>query len=354
MHSNDIANIRGERMKAGILGYGLYVPFHRISGDQYKKAWGNFSAPGIKEKTVIGYDEDIITIGLESAQEAIEISGIDINDIQALYLATTSAPYIEKSASSMLAVALKGGEDIRTADFTASPRACSSALLAALDMSVAQKDSCSIMVASDAPLAAPDSNLDHSNGAAAASLIIGTRDPIAVLEGSYSVAKETLGERFRRSGDRYTSDLELRISFVKEGIQDSVKGLLSKLNKKPDEFHKVAYYQPDGRSVSRALAGLGFKKEQLAMGEIASVLGNVGAASAILSLTKVLGQAKPGERILLASYGFGGDAISLVVQDGIKSYQQKARSFDKALEDKKYIDYIDYLKMRRFLSSITD
>lgn len=341
-------------MKSGILAYGAYVPFYRISGEEYKKAWGNFAAPGVTEKTVMGYDEDVITMGLEAMQQAIESSGLDVSDIKSLYFATTSSPYSEKSAASTLAVALTIKEDIRTSDFTASPKAGTSALLAAMDGAPGLGEKCSIIAASDAPLSAADSNLDHSSGAGAASLLIGTKQPIAVLEETYSVARETLGERFRRSGDPYTMDHELRMPFVNEGMGGAVKGLLTRLDKGPEDIDHVAYYQPDGRTTSRALTGLGFKKEQLSQGEIAPFLGNVGTASSILSLIKVLGHAKPGDRVMLASYGFGGDAVSLLVQEGIESYRQKTRDFENAIKDKAYITYVDYLKIRRFLSSYSD
>lgn len=58
-------------------------------------------------------------------------------------------------------------------------------------------------------------------------------------------------------------------------------------------------------------------------------------------MVSVLDQARPGERILVVSYGFGAgsDAIALTVTDAIEAYQKTNVPLRTLLEDKYYVDY---------------
>lgn len=58
-------------------------------------------------------------------------------------------------------------------------------------------------------------------------------------------------------------------------------------------------------------------------------------------MINVLDQARPGQKILLSSYGFGAgsDAIALTVTDAILAYQQRTKPLRKVLENKVYVDY---------------
>lgn len=337
-------------MAVGILGYGVYTPRLSIRAEEYSRCWGAFAAPGVREKRVMSYDEDPITMAIEATLESFKAVKAKTDQLRYLYFASTTSPYEEKSISAIVAVALGATSDVRTADFSASPRAGTSALLAALEAAPLLGGGCAVAVASDAPLAAPDSELEHANGAAAVSLVVGSERPIAVLTATYSMAAETMGERFRRRGQRYTSDLGLRMSFMQDGMTWAVQGLLAKAGVRSKEIQHVAYYQPDGRGVSKILNNLGFGKEQLAAGEIASSLGNIGAASTLLSLTRVLEKAEPGQRIMVVGYGCGGEAFLLDVESDIVAFRNELPSFETS-QSKEYVDYLEYLKIRRFLSS---
>ena len=83
---------------------------------------------------------------------------------------------------------------------------------------------------------------------------------------------------------------------------------------------------------------------------MASSLGDCGAASSLLGLAAVLDVAKPGNRILLVSYGFGAgsDALSLIVTDEILSKDRKG--VENQLENKKIVNYtLSTLFERKYL-----
>ena len=69
-------------MEVGIVGYGAYVPRHRIKVEEIAKVWGA-DAPSYKkglmlrEKSVPTPDQDTITMSVEAARHAIRRAGID-------------------------------------------------------------------------------------------------------------------------------------------------------------------------------------------------------------------------------------------------------------------------------------
>src|SRR5881296_1627341 len=84
----------------GILSGGGHVPRYRLSGKALGAVWGVGSGG---ERAVANYDEDSLTMSCEAALNALH--GRDIKNIGACFLASTSAPYAEKSSAAILATA---------------------------------------------------------------------------------------------------------------------------------------------------------------------------------------------------------------------------------------------------------
>jgi hydroxymethylglutaryl-CoA synthase len=78
------------------------------------------------------------------------------------------------------------------------------------------------------------------------------------------------------------------------------------------------------------------------------MIGNTYAGSTPLGLAATLDIAKPGDRILVVSYGSGAgsDAFSLVVQDAIKKVRHNDHPVSEFIKRKRYIDYSIYSKLR--------
>ncbi|NIR86902.1 hydroxymethylglutaryl-CoA synthase, partial [Candidatus Bathyarchaeota archaeon] len=66
---------------------------------------------------------------------------------------------------------------------------------------------------------------------------------------------------------------------------------------------------------------------------------------------KVLDEAKPGNKVLVTSYGAGAgsDAVSINVNEEIMKRKGAVPSVKDYLADKKYIDYIYYLKIKKMI-----
>ncbi len=63
----------------GLIGYGAYVPRYRLPAVEVARVWAGGKTGGlpIKEKAVAGLDEDVITMSIEAARNALARAQID-------------------------------------------------------------------------------------------------------------------------------------------------------------------------------------------------------------------------------------------------------------------------------------
>src|SRR4030042_198523 len=94
-------------MAVGISGYGVYIPRFRIKKEEYAKAWGSFSAAGVAEKSVMGFDEDVLTAGVKVSRRALESVPIGPEKVSRFAFASTTAPYLEKLLSGTILVSVR-------------------------------------------------------------------------------------------------------------------------------------------------------------------------------------------------------------------------------------------------------
>jgi hydroxymethylglutaryl-CoA synthase len=95
---------------------------------------------------------------------------------------------------------------------------------------------------------------------------------------------------------------------------------------------------------------LGFTKKQIEPGWLVSKLGNTYSASSPLGLTATLDISKPGDMILIVSYGSGAGSDAFIFRvteriDEVKALAPMTR--DLLDKNKVYIDYGVYAKYRR-------
>jgi hydroxymethylglutaryl-CoA synthase len=292
----------------GILSYGAYVPLRRLStGAQ-------------SEKSVANWDEDSLTMAVAAATDCLGDS--DRKTVDGLYFATTTPPYGEKLTATTAAWAIDLRTDILTADITDSLRAGTAALRMATDAVNAGSAESILVTASD--LRTGTGSMFNNLGDGAAALFIGEGDFIASIESSYSLNNELL-DVWRASGVRNVRSWEDRFVF-EEGylkvVPQAVNGFLEKTGISLKDITKAAFYGPDLRR-HRQLAGiLGLKPEQV-QDPLFDRLGNTGTAFSLMLLVAALEDARPGDTILLVSYGDGADVLLLKVTDKIKDIKDK-------------------------------
>jgi 3-hydroxy-3-methylglutaryl CoA synthase/uncharacterized OB-fold protein len=272
------------------------------------------------EKAVANWDEDSLTMAVAAAIDCL--GGTKRETIDGLYFASTTPPYDEKLAAVTVAWAVDLRRDILTADITDSLRAGTAALRMAADTIKAGSAQNLLVTASDLRLGA--GGMDSGLGDGAAAFIIGDKDVIATIEGSYSFSNELL-DVWRASGAKNVRSWEDRFVF-EEGylkvLPQAVKSFLEKSNIAITDITKVVFYGPDLRR-HRQMAGLlGLKPEQV-QEPFFDKLGNTGTAFTLMLLVAALEESKPGDTILVASYGDGADVLLLKVTDKIKNIKNK-------------------------------
>jgi 3-oxoacyl-[acyl-carrier-protein] synthase-3 len=99
-------------MFSKILGTGSYLPSQvRTNADLEKMVDTNdewiVTRTGIKERRIAGDDETVATMGYHAAANAIEMAGIDKNDIDMIIVATTSSSHTFPSAACQIQAQLE-------------------------------------------------------------------------------------------------------------------------------------------------------------------------------------------------------------------------------------------------------
>jgi len=334
-------------MVLGISGYGVAVPRLRIKREDYAKAWGSFSAAGVNEKAVAGFDEDMLTLATKVGQRALDSVPLKPDKITRFAFASTTPPYTEKLLSGTILAGLGAPGETYTTDHTSSTRAGTEALLAGFEHLTGNPGGNALVAAADAPQASMWDAIEHGMGAGAAGFVLSGFALLAEFEGSSSVVSEHFGERFRPRDEQVTRDLNVKKfsegSFVSNTTK-AASALLKKLGRKPEDYAHVVIQQPDARAPASAAGKLGFQDPQLAAGMVSANLGDLGAASTPVGLAAALEASQVGDRILVVSYGSGAgsDALSFkVISD-----RKPAFTVSKETARKEYIDYVQYLKLK--------
>jgi 3-hydroxy-3-methylglutaryl CoA synthase/uncharacterized OB-fold protein len=326
----------------GILSYGAYVPPTRLP---FAVIAGRAAEEGAPEKAVAWNDEDSVTMGVAAAVNCLR--GFERSSVDALLFSSTTYAFREKQTASLVAKALDLRRDIRTADYGGSLRAGTDALRGAMDAVAAGSAGCVLVVASDCRMGAPGSGLERNLGDGAAAFLVGDSSAIATLEGSFCVADEIV-DVWRGPGDRFVHSWEDRF-VVQEGyhrnLVEAVQGLFEQLDAEAADFQRAVLYGPDARSHGAAARASGFDASQV-QDPLFGRLGNTGAAFAPMLLAAAFESAKPGERVLVASYGDGAEALALCVTPHVEKLKDR-RGVSWHLERRRPVRHYDrYLKAR--------
>ena len=113
-----------------------------------------------------------------------------------------------------------------------------------------------------------------------------------------------------------------------------------------EDYTYAVFHQPNAKFPVRAGKKLGFSDEQLKTGLLSPVIGNTYAGASLIGLTAILDVAKPGDRILLVSYGSGAgsDAFDLRATERITQRRNEAPTTADYIERRIEINYAAYAR----------
>lgn len=335
----------------GIAGYGAYVPRYRLPAREVARVWaGGEGGLPIKEKAVPGLDEDVATMSIEAARNAMLRAGIAPSQLRAVWVGSESHPYAVKPTSTLVAEALGAVPNVQAADWQFACKAGTEAMVAAIGLVGSQMADYALAIGMDTAQGQPGDALEYTAGAGGAAFVLGpAEDSLAVIDCSYSYVTDTPDfwrrqyAKYPEHGQRFTGEP----AYFKH-ITEAGQALMDATHTTAADYQYAIFHQPNTKFPQRAAAMLGFSKEQIATGLLVSVIGNTYAGAAIIGLTAVLDIAEPGARILMVSFGSGAgsDAFSLTVTDAIRDRALKAPRTQDYIARRTEIDYATYARYR--------
>ena len=318
----------------GIVGYGSYVPFNRISVEELALTRGFDvekirSGLMVKKKSVPGSDEDTVTIAVEAAKNSLTDFGLDGGDLGAIYVGSESHPYAVKPTAAIVGAALGLPKDYMAADLEFACKGGTAAMQICYMAVKSRQMEYAMAIGSDVAQAKPGDILECATGAGGAAFVFGHKNVVAAVDATLSVTTDT-NDFWRRNLQRYpehTGRFTGKPAYFAHTI-DAAKKMMSKTNLMPKDFRYVIFHQPNGRFPRVVAKKLGFSDEQILPGLLVEEIGNTYSANVMLGLAAVLDVAKPNEKILLVSYGSGSgsDAFVLTTTENILSRKDKLKN----------------------------
>lgn len=333
----------------GITAYGAYLPYYRLKRETILKAmgWFNPAIAGLAkgEKAVANYDEDSLTMAVAAGRECL--AEADQNWITSLYLASTTLSHRERGSAAIAGTALNLPPSTATAEFSGSIKSGTTALITALNT---PGSDITMVCAADCRLGKAGGTLEQLFGDGAAAIVVGSEKIIALPLGVYSLSYDFADLR-RMESDKYTRSWEerwIRQAGYSKMVPEAVQGVLEKCNLRIKDLAKVVIPPISARDHKVMVKVLGLEAGQV-QGHLIETVGNTGSAHPFLALIGALEEAKPGDKILIASYGSGSDAILFEVTDEI-THIQKGNRLGKHLDYKRELEeYTKYLSFKGML-----
>jgi hydroxymethylglutaryl-CoA synthase len=335
----------------GIMGYGAYVPRYRLPAKEVARIWtdGEGGLP-IVEKSVPGLDEDVVTMSIEAARNALLRAQIDPTEIRAVWVGSESHPYAVKPTSTIVAEAIGAVPNTQAADWEFACKAGTEAMVAAMGLVGSGMGKYALAIGMDTAQGRPGDPLEYTAAAGGAAFILGRAEEcLAEIEASYSFVTDTpdfwrrAHQKYPEHGHRFTGEP----AYFKH-VSSAGMAMLEATETKPEDYAYAVFHQPNAKFPQTVGKMLGFTPEQIKTGLLVPMIGNTYSGAAIIGLTAILDEAKPGDRIFMVSYGSGAgsDAMVLRVTDKIIERRKKAVSTMEYIERRTEIDYAEYARMR--------
>ncbi|MEI2697167.1 MAG: OB-fold domain-containing protein [Microthrixaceae bacterium] len=329
----------------GIIGAAGYLPHWRLHRSAITDVLGG--AAGRGTRTVASYDEDSLTMAVEAGRRVLR-SGADRPS--ALWFATTSPTYVEKTNATIAHAALRLDADVLAADAGAGLRGTTAALRSALRST----DPSVLVIAGDlrtGPAGSPD---ELNGGDAGAALLIGDDADgarvVAEYLGGASATREFL-DRWRAPGELRTHNWEERFGEQRYGAlaAQAWDAALKDSGVDADQLRRVAISGPQARAAAALSKRLGAAGVDVA-DSLGGQVGFTGAPHPALLLASLLDDAEPGQVIALVSLADGADVFVFRVTEAIAGHREAVASVaDQIAGGDDTLAYAKYLSWRGVL-----
>ena len=329
----------------GITGYSAYIPRLRLqrSAVAAAHAWydPSYARKGRGERSICGWDEDAITMGVEAARGLVANGGPE-----ALMFASTTGPFIDRQQAGIIATALSLEGEIRTLDVTSSQRAALGALSQACS-SVRGGAREVLLVASENRRAMARSPGELAWGDGAVSVSVGADRELLELVGGTVESVDFL-DHYRGAGQEFDYDWEerwIRDEGLAKIVPAAIARLLEQTGVSADAVAHFVLPTTIGRAAANVARRSGLAGESV-VDNLAGQLGETGTAHPLLMALHALEtRVKPGDYMLVCSFANGCEALLFRATEAISGYsapQSVGAALAARQPEDNYLKYLSY------------
>jgi 3-hydroxy-3-methylglutaryl CoA synthase len=334
----------------GITAYGAYIPRLRLQRKAIAQANAWF-APGLMgaakgERAMANFDEDAVTLAVEAGRDCLPAAD-PVKDrafVDAVTFASTTMPFSDRQNAGIVAAALNLSDEISSIDVTSSQRAGTSAVIAALDAVKAGRAKSPLVVAGENRKTRAASSQEMAYGDAGAALTFGNEKVIAQFLGSHSLTVDFV-DHFRGESEEFDYGWEerwIRDEGYTKIVPAAIKALLEKTKTAPGDIAHLILPCPFAKLDATLAKQCGIDPAKL-RDNLASNVGDTGSTHALLMLVHALEQAKPGDKILVAQFGQGCDALLFEVTKEISELPKRSGVTGSLARRKEETNYLKFL-----------
>lgn len=332
----------------GIVGYGGYVPYLRLSRRAVVDA-NLWYAPHLGSKAkgaraMANWDEDSITMAVAAGRDCLGAAD-DRSHVRSVMLASCTLPFAERLNAAVICEALTLEDAVDAIEIGGSQRAALSALNQAVTK--VRADGTDVLVlAADCRKSRAGSAQELDFGDGAAALLVGRNNVLAEYLGAATLTVDFV-DHFRMAGEQIDYNWEER--WIRdEGISKLMpKVILAALGNAGLSAEDIDHFilPTSFRNADRQVAAACGIPARAVADSLLDRIGETGVAHPLLVLARVLETAKPGARIMVAQFGSGGQALVFRVTDAINTFKPAKgveEWLERGLEERNYTKFLSF------------
>ena len=301
-------------MVAGIVSWGVYLPYWRLERRAIGAAFGTASGRG--RRAVASYDEDTSSMAVEAGRRVLGLP--DAPEPESLYFSTPAPAYLDKTNAATVHAGLGLSPDAGAYDLCGSVRSAWATLdLAALAGARAP----ALAVLADLRTGLPGSVDESQGGDGAVAFLFGPEGGVAEVIGRASATDEFL-ERWRVPGETGSRQWEDR--FGEEALAPLARSAfdraLAGAGMAAADLDHLIVTGLHARAVASLKKSLGVAADRVVPDHAATV-GNLGAADAGLALADCLERASVGQTVAVVEVADGADVVVLRTTEALAGVQ---------------------------------
>lgn len=307
----------------GITGYGGYVPRLRLlrQAAYQANAWYAPQFSGRKgTRAMANWDEDGITMAVAAGRDCLG-PGEDRSHVRHVYLASDTLPFAERLNAGIVAGALTLADDVSAVDLGGSQRAALSAVVQAVAQ-VKGGGGDALVLSADARKTRAASAQELDYGDAAAAVLIGSQGVLAEFLGAASLSVDFV-DHFRAAGedvDYHWEERWVRDEGISKLMPRAVEAALAQAGLEADQVDHFIFPSSFSKMDAQLAKLCGIRPDAV-VDALLDRIGDSGMAHGLLMLAHVLERARPGDHILVAQFGSGGQALVFRVTDAVRSFR---------------------------------